>query len=92
MHQVSKGRGSSGGAANEAGSLHRAGVAAVLAVYGLLETAVPCMGGGVPCEIQLETLDATDDIVCTVLDRSKWFIQAKRSVGVDGQLRSTIKQ
>lgn len=92
MNQVAKGRGSAGGAANEAGSLHRAGVAAVLAVYGLLETALPYMEGGIPSEIQLETLDATDDIVCTLLDESKWFIQAKRSVGVDGQLRSTIKQ
>lgn len=92
MNQVSYGKGSAGGAANEAGSLHRAGVAAVLAVHGLLDQPVSGLPGKVPGEIRLETLDATDDIVCVMNDGSSWFIQAKRNVGVDKELRSTINQ
>lgn len=92
MNQVSYGKGSAGGSSNESGSLHRAGVAAVLAVHGLLDQPVSTLPGKVPVEIRLETLDATDDIACEMGDGSTWFIQAKRNVGFDKALRSTIEQ
>ncbi|GGJ65867.1 NACHT domain-containing protein [Glutamicibacter ardleyensis] len=92
MNQVSYGKGSAGGSSNESGSLHRAGVAAVLAVHGLLNQPVSTLPGKVPVEIRLETLDATDDIACGMSDGSTWFIQAKRNVGFDKALRSTIEQ
>jgi hypothetical protein len=92
MNQVSFGKGSAGGAANESGSLHRAGVAAVLAVHGLLDQPVSNIPGKVPVQIRLETLEATDDIACEMGDGSTWFIQAKRTAGFDKALRSTIQQ
>lgn len=91
-YRVVSGRGTAGGAANEAGSLHRAGMAALLAVFGLVDRAVDELDDMIPVEIELETLDATDDIVCRMRGGSSWYIQAKRTAGIDGQLRSSIRQ
>lgn len=80
-----------GGANNELGSSHRSGVAAVLAVHGLIGTLVGGEPGKVPVRICLEADEPTDDIVCEMLDRSTWFVQCKRTVG-DAALRSTMRQ
>ncbi|SJM70104.1 NACHT domain-containing NTPase [Gulosibacter sp. 10] len=80
-----------GGAANELGSLHRNGLAAVLAAHGLSGTPLDGVEGRVPTSIALETADAVDDIVCTMENGERWFIQAKRSVN-DASLRSTFRQ
>jgi hypothetical protein len=89
---VARGRGSAGGASNEAGSIHRAGVAAYLAVHGLTDREVEGRTGCVPVRIGLETLDATDDIVCEMVNGSSWFFQCKRTVGNDRKLRDAAGQ
>jgi hypothetical protein len=85
-----------GGQANEGGSLHRAGVAAFLAVHGLFGRGVAEAGfdsnGPYPTEISLETADSVDDIKCLMSDGSSWFIQAKRACGADSHLESTVAQ
>lgn len=85
-----------GGQANEGGSLHRAGVAAFLAVHGLFGRGVAQAGfpsnGPYPTEISLETADSVDDIKCLMSDGSTWFIQAKRACGADAHLKSTVAQ
>lgn len=80
-----------GGSANELGSLHRSGVAAVLAVHGLSDTPLDGMPGKVPAALALETRDAVDDIVATMQDGTRWFIQAKRSAS-GKQLQSALRQ
>ncbi|WP_342000334.1 hypothetical protein MRBLWH7_001269 [Microbacterium sp. LWH7-1.2] len=80
-----------GGAANEYGSLHRNGLATVLAAHGLSGTPLDGVDDRVPVEIALETADAVDDIVCTMANGERWFIQAKRSVN-DSSLRSAFRQ
>lgn len=84
-------RANAGGSANEYGSLHRSGLATVLAGYGLAGAAIDGVDGRVPVLIALETDDAVDDIVCTMSNEERWFIQAKRSVN-DEQLQSALKQ
>jgi hypothetical protein len=49
------------------------------------------LDGRVPIEIALETADSVDDIVCTMQNGERWFIQAKRSVN-DASLRSAFRQ
>lgn len=71
---------SAGGSANELGSLHRNGAAALLATYGLSGATVDPDATAVPVEIAVETEDAVDDIVCTMESGERWFIQAKRSI------------
>jgi len=84
--------GGAGGAAGEQGSLHRSGVAAFLAVHGLVGAQVGGRTGAVPVRIHLEAPEAVDDIVCTMRDGSTWYIQAKRTAGMDSALRATIRQ
>lgn len=85
-----------GGQANEGGSLHRAGIAAYLAVHGLFGKPVSEAGfkseDPYPVEIHLETEDAVDDIKCLMSDGSSWFIQAKRTCGKDAALKSSVSQ
>lgn len=84
-------RANSGGSGNEYGSVHRSGLATVLAGYGLAGAAIDGVDGRVPVLIALETDDAVDDIVCTMSNEERWFIQAKRSVN-DEELQSALKQ
>ncbi|WP_350350398.1 hypothetical protein ABS642_12945 [Microbacterium sp. A8/3-1] len=80
-----------GGSANEFGSLHRNGFAALLATHGLSGAPLDGIDGRVPTRIALETDDHVDDIVCTMSSGARWFIQAKRSVN-DSSLRSALRQ
>ncbi|WP_104177363.1 hypothetical protein [Cryobacterium sp. Y50] len=80
-----------GGAANELGSLHRNGFAAVLAAHGLSGTPLDGVNGRVPTAIALEAAGAVDDIVCTMENGERWFIQAKRSLN-GASLRSALRQ
>ena len=84
-------RKSAGGSANELGSLHRNGLAAVLASYGLSGAPIDGVDGAVPTSIALETDDDVDDIVCTMANGARWYIQAKRSTN-DVSLRSALRQ
>ena len=82
--------------ANEAGSLHRRGVAAYLAVHGLLGQIIPAAGhqDGGPCPDRLafETDQPTDDITCQLSDGSAMYVSAKRKCGDDAHLRDTVSQ
>lgn len=80
-----------GGSANEFGSLHRNGCAALLASHGLAGAPLDGVDGRIPTRIALETDDNVDDIVCTMLSGERWFIQAKRSVS-NASLRSALRQ
>jgi hypothetical protein len=88
--------GSRGGRANEAGSLHRAGVAAYLAVYGLAGRGVEAAGyaenGPSPVALSFETGDAVDDVRCDMSDRTVLRLLAKRKCGNDKHLASTVAQ
>lgn len=87
----------SGGRANEAGSLHRSGFAAVLAAYALRGLPLPFLDDGTAesrtvTSLQFETSDAVDDIRCVMKDGSYTAFQAKRSCGNDHSLASTVRQ
>jgi len=88
--------GSSGGQANEGGSLYRSGVAAYLAAHGLkgrgVETAGYPEAGPAPVALSLETSEAVDDIRCELADGTAIVLQAKRICGADEQLRSAVSQ
>lgn len=84
--------GSTGGAANELGSLHRSGAAAFLAVHGMLGQAIEGRPGKIPTRIYLEASEEVDDIVVQMVDGAKWYLQCKRSAGVDSAFRATIAQ
>lgn len=83
--------GSVGGASNEVGSGHRAGVAAHIVVAALTGGKVPELlsvghesslasdSERIPSQISLETDDPTDDINVTLVDGSRILIQAKVS-------------
>ncbi|WP_434156839.1 NACHT domain-containing protein [Clavibacter michiganensis] len=81
-----------GGASNELGSLHRSGIAAMLAIHGLVGRQVSGAIGAIPVRIHLEADTNVDDIVATMGDESKWYIQCKRSAGNDAALRAAIDQ
>jgi hypothetical protein len=87
---------SSGGRGNEAGSLHRSGVAAYLAAHGLVGRGVEAAwypeSGPSPVSLAFETGDAVDDIRCGLADGTTLWLQAKRSCGVDAQLQATVTQ
>jgi hypothetical protein len=87
---------SGGGLANEAGSVHRRGVAAYLAAHGLLGRGLPGIGhevrGPFPVRLEFETDRPTDDITCVLSDGSSLFVSAKRACGDDRHLRSTARQ
>lgn len=89
-------RGAAGGKAGETGSLHRSGVAAYLAAHGLagqpISEAGYLPGGPTPIALSFETHEAVDDICCTMTDRSRLLIQAKRACGVDKDFRTTVAQ
>ncbi|MFE1764665.1 NACHT domain-containing protein [Streptomyces angustmyceticus] len=73
-------RGALGGASNEAGAGHRAGVAALLAVYGLLEEPVPWLRAGAPpALLRMEADLHVDDVVVDLHDGTRAFMQAKLS-------------
>ena len=84
------------GVANEAGSVHRRGVAAYLAVHGLLgrglATAGHSSGGPFPVRIDFETDEPTDDIACRLSDGSAMYVSAKRACGDDRALKATVAQ
>jgi hypothetical protein len=82
------------GQANEAGSVHRRGVAVYLAAHGLASRPVagadPGPGNPTPVGLAFETAHATDDLLCTLSDQTRLFISAKRTCGDDAELRDTI--
>ncbi len=88
--------GSSGGQANEGGSLYRSGVAAYLAAHGLKERGVEAAGyaesGPAPVALLFETSEAVDDIRCELADGTAIALQAKRTCGADEQLQKTVSQ
>ncbi|MER7404294.1 NACHT domain-containing protein [Streptomyces sp. NPDC000070] len=85
-----------GGRANELGSLHRSGFAALLASYGLRGIALPYFdeenGRAFVKALQFETADHVDDVCCVMTDGTKALFQAKRSCGADTHLTSTVEQ
>lgn len=81
-----------GGSANELGSRHRAGVAAYLAVHGLVDRPLLGRPGAVPIAISLEAAEAVDDIVCRMADETRWFLQSKRTSGNNAALRAAARQ
>src|SRR5262245_13290193 len=86
-------RGPRGGAANEAGANHRAGVAALLATYGLRgEGARWLASDAAPMEIALEAYTHVDDVVVILADDSRAFIQAKLACGLAGPFRDAVSQ
>jgi hypothetical protein len=84
--------GMNGGASSDAGTDHRAGVAAYLAAAALHNSAVAEDGASIPVSIDLETDDATDDIRCEMLDGSNWYIQAKRTGSLGKPFLETMRQ
>ncbi|WP_412738450.1 NACHT domain-containing protein [Krasilnikovia sp. MM14-A1259] len=88
-------QGPRGGVANEAGSAHRRGVAAVLAAHGLAGRSVTGEAAArfVPVRVAFETEQATDDLTCRSADGATMFISAKRTCGNDqSNLGSTVAQ
>jgi NACHT domain len=87
---------SSGGRANEAGSVYRAGVAAYLAAHGLagrgVEAAGYPEGGPAPVRLSFETGESVDDIRCDLADGTVLRLQAKRECGDDKHLAATVAQ
>jgi hypothetical protein len=87
---------SRGGRANEAGSLHRSGIAAYLAAYGLAGRGLEAAGypetGPAPVTLAFETGDAVDDIRCGLADGTTLWLQAKRACRADAQLVATVAQ
>ena len=71
-------RGAIGGAANEDGAEHRAGVAALVVAYGLLGEQVPWLASeAAPVGLQMEADVHVDDVVVDLADGSRAFMQAK---------------
>lgn len=93
---MSRSAGARGGAANEAGSLHRGGVAAYVAAHGLVGQGLVAAGyqacAPVPVALRFETGDEVDDIRCELSDGAVLLLQAKRSCGADRHLTATVKQ
>lgn len=87
---------SHGGQGNEAGSLHRRGVAAYLAAHGLAGRGVEAAGfletGPVPVRLSFETGEAVDDIQCELSDGAVLRLQAKLECGNDRHLAATVAQ
>jgi hypothetical protein len=73
-----------GGQGNEAGSVYRRGVGAVLATHGLRAKGIAALEmhdlGPYPEAIAFETLDAVDDIRCELSDGNCLYLQAKIAV------------
>lgn len=84
--------GALGGAKNEAGATHRAGIAALLVTYGLLGEAVPWLES--PSALAMLRMEAdlhVDDVVLDLGDGARAFIQAKLS-GTDKAFKATVDQ
>lgn len=86
-----------GGASNEAGGEHRAGLAAYLAAMGLTgRSMTEADSGKVPTALDFETDDPVDDLRCVMADGSRWYIQAKLTGKLgkpfDGTMRQWAKQ
>lgn len=82
------------GQADAAGGVFRAVAATYLAVHALREQ--PVAGLDLPNDVHatrldFETDDPTDDLVATMSDGSRCFISAKRAVGNDRHLKSTVE-
>lgn len=85
-------RGALGGAANEAGAEHRAGVAALAVSYGLLGQRLPWLSSTAPPQrLHMEADVHVDDIVVDLTYDSRAFVQAKLS-GTKAALLSTVGQ
>ncbi|MFD5406761.1 NACHT domain-containing protein, partial [Streptomyces griseorubiginosus] len=86
-------KGAVGGAANEVGAMHRAGVAALVAVHGLRGESVPWLASdSPPVQIDLESDFSVDDILVRFADGSKAFIQAKASSDLGAPFKSAVSQ
>jgi hypothetical protein len=87
---------SRGGRANEAGSLHRSGIAAYLAAHGLAGRGVEAAGypesGPTPVALAFETGEAVDDIRCGLANETVLRLQAKRACGANEHLMATVSQ
>lgn len=86
-------RGAVGGAAAEAGSVHRAGIAAIVVVHGLVGQRVQWLPHNrAPVRISLESDSAIDDIVIELEDGSRAFIQAKLTCDMGRELQASAEQ
>jgi hypothetical protein len=87
---------SRGGQGNEAGSVYRRGIGAILATHGLREKGIAALempdSGPYPEAIAFETLDAVDDIRCELSDGTCLYLQAKRTYGKDKTFQSAVEQ
>ena len=88
-----------GGAAGEAGSIFRAGVAAWFVAYGLRGQPVPGLHlppeDAIPAEVALEADSPIDDIVVRFTTGRHAWVQAKRSLSIsetDEELASVVSQ
>ena len=85
-----------GGQGNEAGSVYRRGVGAILATHGLREKGIAALempdSGPYPEAIAFETLDAVDDIRCELSDGTCLYLQSKRTYGKDKTFKSAVEQ
>ncbi|OEJ21639.1 hypothetical protein AS594_39655 [Streptomyces agglomeratus] len=85
-------RGALGGASSEAGASHRAGIAALVAVYGLLGEPVPWLRSqAAPVLLRMEADLHVDDVVVDLADGTRAFMQAKLSTG-DKAFKDTVDQ
>ncbi|MFP3712592.1 NACHT domain-containing protein [Puerhibacterium sp. TATVAM-FAB25] len=85
---------SSAGRADAGGGVFRTHVAVYVAVLGLRGRTVPGLDLPdyvVPVALHFETDDPTDDLKVTLSDGRLAYVSAKRAVGNDGQLRSTVE-
>lgn len=90
-----RGRGPAGGRGNEGGSLHRAGIAAYLAAYGLLGRRPPLgddTAPGAPERLWLEAAGAVDDIHCRFAGGGRWELQAKKTCHWDATFSDVVGQ
>lgn len=91
-----KGRTPRGGQGNEAGSVYRRGVGAILATYGLRGKGIAALEtpdtGPYPGAIAFEVLEAIDDIECELSDGTRLYLQAKRTYGNDSTFKSAVRQ
>lgn len=85
-----------GGQGNEAGSVYRRGIGAILATHGLRGKGIAALempdSGPYPVAIAFETLDAVDDIRCELSDGTCLYLQSKRTYGKDKAFKSAVEQ
>lgn len=87
---------SRGGQGNEAGSVYRRGVSAMLATHGLRAKGIAALempdSGPYPEAVAFETFDAVDDIRCELSDGTCLYLQAKRTYGKDKTFTAAVQQ